>query len=552
MHVKKYYLLFYSIFFLLLSLSGCESIQNDDSTSPFNSTQNKVETDPSRIDHEFDDLDIKVIQRLEAENSQMLAGVRVYQDNLASEGKGISYLSSVGASITWHNLPSTEAVKIKYTTLRPKGSLSVKVNDKTIGKVPVTSTGVWSGFYRSDIYKISIPEGSSFSLEFSPGDVAINVDFIELIKAAPDQALVLLPAKIFTNTSIFSYPPADGLNKYEPEGDRVLVFIGQDNQGVGGNHNFEKPNQKWYSGYLDSKLPQPAGVTSYIALRDDSKNPNANVPPGKTVAGLHNTTDYGAGPVCLKCYLLNSKLDEKDLIIHLSIFYADDVDHSLRVANGIYDQQIEEIADFIKDFSNVAFMVRPGYEFDSQYQNRGVMALDYKKAFRRVIDIFRKKNLTNVASIFSSAYSHTVLKNWEDFYPGNNYVDWIGFSKFIATVTPPTDYVFNFAKLVDKPVIISEIVYADQKINSVTGEKAWTEFFSPLFDTIDGAANQVKAIAYINTDWSSQRFWQDIDFFDETDSRLQQSEYISDQWRLELSKDKYILNDDNVLDLIRF
>ena len=490
----------------------------------------------------------------EAEVGIPAGGAMTYDDDAASGGGGMAYLSTTGASVTWLDLPAANAVSINYATALPGGMITATVDGQGVGDMVFTSTGDWTGTYNNITYAVQIPEGGSFSIEFSPGNTAINLDYIELHPETLTDAIALVPSVIVETPPPFEYPEPDGLNKYEPQGAKVIMFIGQDNEGVGGNFNIEDPQEIW-SGYVDAGLPVPAGVTTYIGLRDDSETPDErdNLPPeGFTVQGLHNVADYGAGPICLKCYLENSSFDPTDMIVHLSIFYADDVGHSRRVADGETDVQIREVANFIKAYPDVAFMIRPGYEFNAQYQNVGVTALDYQNAFRRVVDIFREEGVTNFASIYSSSSRSVPISSWEDYFPGNDYVDWIGYSMFSTEQISADDNVFVFARGVDKPVIISEVVPRDVAITEENGQELFSSFFTSLFNTSDILPEQVKAIAYINTDWTVHALWNRLGIFNLTDSRIQNSSVLVTEWNSEMADDRYILSDDNVLEAIRF
>lgn len=495
---------------------------------------------------------------IEAETGVVTGVARVFEDTEASGGEGIAFLSEPGASVTWSSLPAAEAVTVHFASQFDveMGEISANVNGEFQGVMQFEPNGVWTGNYASATYAVSIPQNGSLGIEFIAGNTPLNIDFIELLTEAPGDAIALrdpTPVDPAPTPYPFVQPTPDGLNKYEPEDNRVIVFIGQDNLSVGGNVNNDEDMTPWDEpGYVEAGLPLPAGITSYIALRDDSDNDDANVPEGFTVAGLHNTTDYGAGPICLACYLENSSFNTDDLIVHLSIFYADDRDHSQRVAEGETDEQIREIATFIKSYPDIPFMVRPGYEFDFQYRDRGVAPFYYQEAFRHIVDIFRQENVTNFASVYSSGSRGPSITDWENFYPGNDYVDWIGYSVFLPETSAIGDNVFAFARTVDKPVFASEVVYADQPINDDTAQTIWNTFFTDFFGTFNVVPDQVKALAYINADWRAQPLWQDVDFFDNTDSRLESSTITSEAWTTELENERYILDDDNVLELIRF
>ena len=493
--------------------------------------------------------------KIEAESAILSGKAKVYDDAAASGGKGIAYLVEEGSSLGWTNLAAAESVTIRYASPHREGDISIFVNGRNMGQIPFEHTSGWAGegTYRTATYPVNIPEGATFQLVYLNGNKALNVDYIELHSKSVENSVAILPPAPPVKVDPFVYPEPDGLNKFEPEGQRVLVFVGQDNESVGGNQNNQDSSEVWKKGYIDAGLPMPAGISTYIAIADSSTNPSANVPEGFTIAGLHNKTEYGAGPVCLKCYLdKTSALDKSDLVVHLSIYYADPVSRASEIAAGKFDTQIREIAAFIKSYPHIAFMVRPGYEFDGQYQRAGVEAKDYIGAFRRVGDLFKEEKLNNVALVFSSESPNTEVSLWESFYPGNDYVDWIGFSVFLDTNTADDAGALVFAKGVDKPVFIAEAAFADKRINEQTGQEIWDKYFTRLLELVKNKPDLIKGIAYINTDWTSQPLWENVSFFDETDSRIQQSTTLKSLWEKELSDQRYILGDDNVLEAIGF
>ncbi len=346
--------------------------------------------------------------------------------------------------------------------------------------------------------------------------------------------------------------------KFEPNDQQVLFFIGQDNEGVGGNQDIYPPYTEWNKGYLDSDLPKPIGVTHYIGLVE-----NVGFRPSgdKRVAGLWGATDVGAGPSCLKCYLESPLIDVSNLAIHLSIWYAGN-DHVKAIAQGKRDDLIQEIAEFLAEYSHIPFFIRPGYEFDYQYQNIGVSAKDYRLAFQRIVDQLRMSKLENFATVFSSSHFTTGYGNWVDYYPGNDYVDWIGYSTFDAHQIPAvSDGAIQFAHAVNKPIMIAEAAWHDQRIATLdadgnliedNGQQSWDNYFASLFKQVDEFPYDIKAIAYINTNWSEQSMWSTNAYWDNTDSRIQISPILSDYWANELELPRYITNDQNLFSIIRF
>ncbi|MCM2679654.1 glycosyl hydrolase [Echinimonas agarilytica] len=343
-------------------------------------------------------------------------------------------------------------------------------------------------------------------------------------------------------------PEQEPRNTYEPEDGKVLFFIGQDNEGVGGNQNIEAPQEKW-SGYLNTEAPKAAGITSYISLVDSSSNPSANVPQGKMIAGLFNKTNYGAGPVCLQCYLDSPDIDWSDTLVHLSIWYADG--SAGDIAQGERDHIIAELAEFLAIYPNIKFFIRPGYEFEFQYQQQGVSSQDYIGAFQRIVSGLREAGVGNFVSVYSGASAFTSIDNWQQYYPGDDYVDWLGYSFFEANTNPTTQAGgLAFAQQAQKPVMIAEACLHDVAINQANGEDVWNEYFVSLLQHIGDHPETIKALAYINTDWRAHSLWQTNPYWDGTDSRIQNSDYILQQFQSSFSTAQFLTADDDVYDAL--
>ncbi len=96
----------------------------------------------------------------------------------------------------------------------------------------------------------------------------------------------------------------------------------------------------------------------------------------------------------------------------------------------------------------------------------------------------------------------------------------------------------DLAREKGKPVFIAEAtpMFNDSKSvhlgNEEEAEKAWNTWFAELFATIDENPDVIKAVSYINCNWSAQKMWQGSEgIFSQIDSRLQESEKLSASWK---------------------
>ena len=310
--------------------------------------------------------------------------------------------------------------------------------------------------------------------------------------------------------------------KFSPPDGKQLFIIGQDNDTI--------------QDYLDAvPEPQPAGFTSYTSLQE--------------LHGLHTPTDYGAGLVFLDD-LVNL---QQQSVISLGLYMVDFLDPTV---SGTADENIDQLLDILMEYDRPVFL-RFGYEFDGSWNHYDPQL--YKKAWIYFRTKMQQKGVDNVAMVWqSAAYSEgtTLQKPIEDWYPGDEYVDWIGLSYFtqVSSDTTPLSNVLTFARQHNKPVMIAEASpqrYATGNLTySTTGysfiarsaEAIWQEWYAPFFAFIYENDDVIRAVAYINTNWDSQPMWAapySNGYWG--DSRVQANDFILDQWLHEVNKPTWLM-----------
>lgn len=320
-------------------------------------------------------------------------------------------------------------------------------------------------------------------------------------------------------------------NKFEPKDGEVLFFIGQDLEAVGG---LEKYNQ----GYLDA-FSMPAGVTAYTNLSPGDYSYSYYI---KGIDGIKTKANWGAGDTCAQYYIDDPKFKNTMLAIGLSM-----VNHEKNVAKGKHDKLIIALGEWIKATKRPVFL-RIGYEFDGWDWNN-YNKKHFLKAWQRIHHIFRKIRVENVAFVWQSKGTGSNQKVLEDWYPGDEFVDWCGYSYFHN----PDEEMITFARKHKKPVFIAEACpvlkdefgkyHADIKKDAAL---IWEKWFVPFFKVINDNPDVVKAFSYINVEWNSQIMWATNDYFKNVDSRIQQSDYITKKWNAEISKSKYLQPTDSL------
>lgn len=306
----------------------------------------------------------------------------------------------------------------------------------------------------------------------------------------------------------------NGAPKYAPADGQKLLILGQDLGAVGGL-------DAYYDGYVDHLEHVPAGITSYTGF------------PG--LGGLKEMANWGAGDVNAQAYMEDATFDHSAPVIGLYL-----VDQLLSIINGDSDTRLNELGGWIKAQERPVFL-RIGYEFDGPHNHYDPE--QFKKAWVYIVEYFDGLGVKNVAYVWQAYGMNT--PNIERWYPGDVYVNWIGYSHFDEP--RPGENILEFASAHNKPVMIAEAApRTDLKIGD--GITHWNSWYKPLFETIHNN-DRIKALAYINVDWDSQPMWQGQGW---GDSRVQVNDLVMEYWQNEIQKDSWVLASDSLFDIMDF
>lgn len=211
-------------------------------------------------------------------------------------------------------------------------------------------------------------------------------------------------------------------------------------------------------------------------------------------------------------------------------------DVAKKAGKGDYDKVIRKYGAWAKSTDRPIYL-RIGYEFDGPHNE--LEPKQYIKAYRHVVDLLREEGVDNIAFVWHS-YASKPFKDYQlsAWYPGDNYVDWIGISVFghaydSADFGPHCDAVLNFAKAHKKPIMIAE----SNPIKGIDEEniEAWDQWFVNFFTFIYN--RNIKAVSFINEDWQRLSI-QGISHW--KDARLYNNENISKAWFHETNKERYL------------
>ncbi|HEY4475262.1 MAG TPA: glycosyl hydrolase [Candidatus Paceibacterota bacterium] len=290
--------------------------------------------------------------------------------------------------------------------------------------------------------------------------------------------------------------PKRALSLLVPPAGQKILLIGQDTDSI--------------DAYAAGIGIAPGGVTGYTSLNEQE--------------GLTSFADNGAGRN--NTSYLAGRYPES--VIRESIWIVNQcqniIDNTRWGAVKDYTKAMDKLIDTLLSFNRPVYMTW-GYEFDGQWNKFEPEC--YKGAWMRMWDRLTQKNAHDkISMVWQSAswcggtYKGYPISAW---YPGDQYVDWVGLSYFTPQDCNSTkiNEIVDFARAHNKPVMIAEssaqrydlsdLTYSPNvdgtgKIQK-TAEEIWNEWFVPYFNFIDSNSDVIKAADYINADWDSQRMW---------------------------------------------
>lgn len=136
------------------------------------------------------------------------------------------------------------------------------------------------------------------------------------------------------------------------------------------------------------------------------------------------------------------------------------------VAEGMYDPYLIRWAKDARE-AKVTILIRLGHEMNDPYRYpwgpQNNEPEDFIYAWRHVIDLFKEENVTNVLWVWAP---HLAYGKFADYYPGDQYVDWVATGTLnYGTVAPWSqwwsfDEIFSryYEELAEfkKPILIAE------------------------------------------------------------------------------------------------
>ena len=195
-------------------------------------------------------------------------------------------------------------------------------------------------------------------------------------------------------------------------------------------------------------------------------------------------------------------------------------DYSLAgIAAGKFDKDFKAWARTARDFKT-PLLVEYGTEVNGHWfpwngqHNGGSRGPEkFKKAYCHIIDVMKKEGANNIRWVFHVDVDDNPHESWnrfENYYPGDEYIDWLGFSAYGAA-TPTDDEWPTFRELVDpiyprlaalakgKPIVVLEfgVTSGHPKMD----QAKWAE--AALTDIASGRWPGIVGISWWNEAWEN-------------------------------------------------
>ena len=355
---------------------------------------------------------------IEAESGELFSGT-TDEDQTISTGGVVAFLNIVGNGFTLKDIPASKSFEIKYAS-ELDGVISVYINDVDTGEnIEFTNTGSWGSITGSVFFNYDIPNNAEVTIINNNGDVAMNVDYLAFYTTPSDN-----PAnKVENCTDGIQNQDETGIDcggsciacidnptsLHVPASGKKLMIIGQDLDAVGG--------------YIDSgEFPTPGGITTYVYGYDNT--------------ALLSETNWGAGP--LNGNAVKDTYTDSAIVIGMNI-NENFGDLMRNIPAGEHDDELDALVAFIGSADRPVY-IRIGYEFDNP-GNDYSPGVQFRSAYAYIVNYIRQD--VDAAKWFVSVWQATTspisqgsepIDYW---YPGDEYVDWIGGSWFLSPVDHP-------------------------------------------------------------------------------------------------------------------
>ncbi len=240
----------------------------------------------------------------------------------------------------------------------------------------------------------------------------------------------------------------------------------------------------------------------------DGSNANAIL---ENEAAVSIYVSLGAGESAATYEWKIKKFDDGEHIIHVALNYNDEAVTAQDIVDGKLDSDIDDTLNCLSKISSPVIM-RIGAEMNC-WSNEVEPEL-YKKSFIYIAT--RARSIApNVALSFSPNWVSGFYMNMEDFYPGDEYVDWVGVSLYMNGYANTDNVamgqgiynstILNVQEVVEKfgdtkPIYVSE----GGALNTTTEHTS--EVINEMYNVLNMVYPQIKMIIYFDTTVGSSAY----------------------------------------------
>jgi hypothetical protein len=189
--------------------------------------------------------------------------------------------------------------------------------------------------------------------------------------------------------------------------------------------------------------------------------------------------------------------------------YAFDSTHKMAdlkaIAAGQWDDYFTEAAHTVKDFGSPVFisidheMNGTWYPYSQAYPGSKTTAADYVAAWKRIVSIFHQSGAGNAAFVWSPNVPDVGGTSYASYYPGDNFVDWVGISFYSGNSMSAMDDIYR-QLAPRKPFFITEWATSPSKSQYNTLFPGDVEWVKQFFAALETRYPRVKAISWFNWD----------------------------------------------------
>ncbi len=206
--------------------------------------------------------------------------------------------------------------------------------------------------------------------------------------------------------------------------------------------------------------------------------------------------------------------------------------------DGSQDDELDNLVEGLKYLGMPCF-IRIGYEFNN-FPGVSWLTPYTPEQFAEVYRVIAKKikdSGIECALVFNASLSGK--QGVFNYYPGDDYVDWIGFNTFSSDIAggkhSTAMEMIDTALVINKPILIGEA--GTNAVNGADNSKDWS-FYETYFSMIEDQPT-IKQMCYINWDWDGQDMIGGNGLFPWGDGRLQIPGAVKDQFFNRIDNDKY-------------